>query len=231
MTGKASVVLAGDLGRLPEKLKMAGVETAGESAEPVKALALALSADAGAIVASGEAALSLTGALEALDPSERPALIALTSGGASLPNATVCSDPDEAVAAVQRLSGGQARKNTFLRRRISELLAGLCLPAGRSEHRYVLAALLMMASEPELSGLEPETLYPELARRFGVSEERVSESLDHAVRTVWRRCDSVTLSRMFHGKASRPTADEFLKTLFGSLYSTLGKSLWSPQIY
>lgn len=97
--------------------------------------------------------------------------------------------------------------------RTEKLLAALGMPSHLKGYLYLRTALELCRKDPEeLDGIT-KRLYPDVARKYGTSGDKVEHAIRHAIEAAWRRGNSSEWERLFGKQEKRPTNSEFIARL------------------
>lgn len=101
-----------------------------------------------------------------------------------------------------------------LRRRITEILIQLGVPAHVKGYRYAREAIVAAVETPSVLDGVTKVLYPKVAKVFQTTPSRVERTIRHAIEVAWDRGDLDTLQRFFgytvSGTKGKPTNSEFI---------------------
>ena len=100
---------------------------------------------------------------------------------------------------------------------ITDIMLNLGVPAHLRGYRYLREAVLMSADDMELVGSVTKLLYPEVARKFKVTDQKVERGIRNAIEVSWERGNTELFDEIFgysvqEGK-SRPTNSEYIARL------------------
>lgn len=89
--------------------------------------------------------------------------------------------------------------------------------ANQPGYRYLREAVLIASQEEEAVTSVTKLLYPEVARRFKVSDKQVERAIRSTIETAWIKGNQEVLHEVFSGHfektAARPTNTAVIKTL------------------
>lgn len=102
-------------------------------------------------------------------------------------------------------------------RYITDIMLDLGVPAHLRGYRYLREAVLMSIEDMELVGSVTKLLYPEIAKRFHATDQKVERGIRNAIEVSWERGNKETFKAIFgycaeEGK-SRPTNSEYIARL------------------
>ena len=100
---------------------------------------------------------------------------------------------------------------------ITEIMLNLGVPAHLRGYRYLREAVLMSAEDMELVGSVTKLLYPEVARKFKVTDQKVERGIRNAIEVSWERGNTELFDEIFGYSAQdgrvRPTNSEYIARL------------------
>lgn len=100
---------------------------------------------------------------------------------------------------------------------ITKLMVELGIPAHLRGYYYLREAVRMTAEEMELVGSVTKLLYPEIAKKFKCTGEKVERAIRNSIEVSWERGNTDLLESLFgysreDGK-KRPTNSEYIVVL------------------
>ena len=100
---------------------------------------------------------------------------------------------------------------------VTESMLDLGIPAHLRGYRYLREAVLMSMDDMELVGSVTKLLYPEVAKRFRVTDQKVERGIRNAIEVSWERGNKDAFREIFgyssqEGKG-RPTNSEYIARL------------------
>ena len=100
---------------------------------------------------------------------------------------------------------------------ITEIMLDLGIPAHLRGYRYLREAVIMSMDDMELVGSVTKLLYPEVAKRFHVTDQKVERGIRNAIEVSWERGNKDAFRDIFgysseEGKC-RPTNSEYIAHL------------------
>ena len=96
-----------------------------------------------------------------------------------------------------------------------------------SGHRYLVAALALVARKPELMDRSLiKGVYGAVAEQMGTTDSKVERGMRHAIEAAWDRCDPEVLYAWFGNSVSidkgRPTVGQFLGRMADEVRERVG---------
>ena len=80
---------------------------------------------------------------------------------------------------------------------ITEIMLNLGVPAHLRGYRYLREAVLMSAADMELVGSVTKLLYPEVAKKFKVTDQKVERGIRNAIEVSWERGNTELFDEIF----------------------------------
>lgn len=107
-----------------------------------------------------------------------------------------------------------AVKDYELEKYITEIMLDIGVPAHLRGYHYLRDAILITGRDMEVASSVTKLLYPEVARHFKTTDQKVERAIRNAIEVSWTRGNTDTFEKMFgysaaSGKA-RPTNSEYI---------------------
>ena len=100
---------------------------------------------------------------------------------------------------------------------ISGLMLELGIPAHLKGYQYLRTAINMCAEDMELIGSVTKLLYPDLARKYLTTDQKIERAIRNAIEVSWERGNSELFEKLFgysNGVGhSRPTNSEYIASV------------------
>lgn len=97
---------------------------------------------------------------------------------------------------------------------VTQLIGKLGIPANLLGYQYIRQSILLAIDNPEVLQQITSVLYPEVARKFNTTAQRVERNIRHAIEIAWKRTDIESLSEVFGSTVSpdkgKPTNSELI---------------------
>lgn len=100
---------------------------------------------------------------------------------------------------------------------ISGLMLELGIPAHLKGYQYLRTAINMCAEDMELIGSVTKLLYPDLAKKYMTTDQKIERAIRNAIEVSWERGNGELFERLFgysnsvgHG---RPTNSEYIASV------------------
>jgi hypothetical protein len=104
-----------------------------------------------------------------------------------------------------------------LERQISRFMLELGIPAHLRGYQFLRSAVLMCVQDMELVGSVTKLLYPDLARMYGTTAQKIERAIRNAIEVSWERGNSDIFEELFGyrntSEYSRPTNSEYIATV------------------
>lgn len=114
-------------------------------------------------------------------------------------------------------------ENTFRRRKnfVTKLMLELGVPAHLKGYHYIRSAVLMTVEDMEVVSSVTKLLYPDIAKQYGTTGQKVERAIRNAIEVSWQRGNMNAMERIFGFSAStgkgRPTNSEYIARLADEL--------------
>lgn len=100
---------------------------------------------------------------------------------------------------------------------VTRVMLELGMPAHLRGYHYLREAVCMSIENMELVGSVTKLLYPEIAKRFRTTDQKVERAIRNIIEVSWERGNETLMEEMFgysreHGK-KRPTNSEFIAAM------------------
>ncbi len=99
-------------------------------------------------------------------------------------------------------------------RHVTEFMLDMGVPAHLKGYHYLRAAILMAEEDMEVVGSVTKLLYPEIAKHFKTTEQKVERAIRNAIEVSWIRGNAETFEELFGYSAltgnGRPTNSEYI---------------------
>lgn len=100
---------------------------------------------------------------------------------------------------------------------VTEIMLDLGVPAHLRGYRYLREAVLMSMEDMELVGSVTKLLYPEIAKKFYATDQKVERGIRNAIEVSWLRGNKDTFIEIFgyssESGRTRPTNSEYIARL------------------
>ena len=100
---------------------------------------------------------------------------------------------------------------------ITNIMLDLGVPAHLRGYRYLREAVLMSMEDMELVGSVTKLLYPEIAKKFHATDQKVERGIRNAIEVSWMRGNQNTFIELFGYSSedghNRPTNSEYIARL------------------
>ncbi len=104
-----------------------------------------------------------------------------------------------------------------LEQEISEFMLELGIPAHLRGYQYLRSAIEMCTEDMELVGSVTKLLYPDLAKLYHTTDQKIERAIRNAIEVSWERGNGEMFERLFgycnSPEYSRPTNSEYIATV------------------
>lgn len=104
-----------------------------------------------------------------------------------------------------------------LEQEISAFMLELGIPAHLRGYQYLRSAVEMCTKDMELVGSVTKLLYPDLARLYHTTDQKIERAIRNAIEVSWERGNGDLFERLFgycnSPEYSRPTNSEYIATV------------------
>ena len=114
-------------------------------------------------------------------------------------------------------------ENTIIRRKnfVTKLMLDLGVPAHLKGYHYIRTAVLMAVDDMELVSSVTKLLYPDIAKEYKTTGQKVERAIRNAIEVSWQRGNMDAMERIFgfsaHTGKGRPTNSEYIARLADEL--------------
>lgn len=113
-----------------------------------------------------------------------------------------------------------------LEQAISGFMLELGVPAHLRGYQYLRSAVWMCAQDMELVGSVTKLLYPDLAKMYRTTDQKIERAIRNAIEVSWERGNSELFERLFgysnSNEYSRPTNSEYIAAVADYIRLTYG---------
>ena len=100
---------------------------------------------------------------------------------------------------------------------VTKIMLELGVPAHLKGYHYLREAILLSENDMEIVSSVTKLLYPEIAKKFRTTDQKVEQAIRNAIEVSWMRGNTDMIEELFgysanHGK-SRPTNSEYIARL------------------
>lgn len=104
-----------------------------------------------------------------------------------------------------------------LEKNVSEFMLELGIPAHLRGYQFLRSAVLLCVEDMELVGSVTKLLYPDLARLYETTPQKIERAIRNAIEVSWERGNGELFEELFGycnaGEYSRPTNSEYIATV------------------
>lgn len=105
---------------------------------------------------------------------------------------------------------------------ITKIMLDLGVPAHLKGYHYLREAVLLSEDDMEIVSSVTKLLYPEIAKKFHTTNQKVERAIRNAIEVSWMRGNTGMIEELFgysasHGKI-RPTNSEYIARLADKIH-------------
>lgn len=108
----------------------------------------------------------------------------------------------------------ESKKKIGLERYITRIMLDLGVPAHLKGYHYIREAILLSEQDMEVVSSVTKLLYPEIARSYKTTSQKVERAIRNAIEVSWNRGNTDTMEELFGyssaGGKNRPTNSEYI---------------------
>lgn len=97
---------------------------------------------------------------------------------------------------------------------VTKIMLDMGVPAHLKGYHYLRAAILLSEKDMETVSSVTKLLYPEIAKKFGTTDQKVERAIRNAIEVSWERGNPDTFMELFGYSAragkTRPTNSEYI---------------------
>ncbi len=112
--------------------------------------------------------------------------------------------------------------NTVLERYITDILLDVGVPAHLKGYHYIREAIMYSVRDREAVSSVTKLLYPEIAKRFKTTNQKVERAIRNAIEISWVRGNTQTFEEIFGYSTlsgmCRPTNSMYIAGLANKVY-------------
>ncbi len=110
------------------------------------------------------------------------------------------------------------QENILSRQELEQAISGFMLELGIPAHlrgyQYLRSAVEMCTKDMELVGSVTKLLYPDLAKLYKTTDQKIERAIRNAIEVSWERGNSALFEQLFgycnSNEYSRPTNSEYI---------------------
>ena len=104
-----------------------------------------------------------------------------------------------------------------LEQAISSFMLELGIPAHLRGYQYLRSAVEMCTEDMELVGSVTKLLYPDLAKMYKTTDQKIERAIRNAIEVSWERGNSALFEQLFgycnSNEYTRPTNSEYIASV------------------
>ncbi len=110
--------------------------------------------------------------------------------------------------------GYDGTENVRLEQYVTEVMLEMGVPAHLKGYHYLRASIVMAKEDMEVVGSVTKLLYPEIAKMYKTTEQKVERAIRNAIEVSWTRGNAQTFEELFgysvQSGTGRPTNSEYI---------------------
>ena len=119
-------------------------------------------------------------------------------------------------------------EETELIKYVTKIMLDIGVPAHLKGYHYLRMAIVMAEKDMEVVGSVTKLLYPEIARKFKTTEQKVERAIRNAIEVSWQRGNADTFANLFGYSVQtgnvRPTNSEYIAQIADKISLDIRKS-------
>lgn len=108
----------------------------------------------------------------------------------------------------------ESKEDAQLVKCVTDIMLDMGVPAHLKGYHYLRAAIMMTEKDMEIVGSVTKLLYPEIAKMFHTTEQKVERAIRNAIEVSWTRGNADTFEELFGYSVltgqGRPTNSEYI---------------------
>lgn len=110
---------------------------------------------------------------------------------------------------------------------VTAIMLDIGVPAHLKGYHYLRTAIVLVKEDMEVAGSVTKLLYPDIARKYKTTEQKVERAIRNAIEVSWERGNAETFEELFgysvrSGKG-RPTNSEYIAQIADKINLELRK--------
>ncbi len=105
-------------------------------------------------------------------------------------------------------------KQVKMERKVTDMMLDMGVPAHLNGFRYLRKSIMMCIEDMELVSSVTKLLYPEIAKTFKTTDQKVERAIRNAIEVSWERGNEDTFEELFGYSCTdgkhRPTNSEYI---------------------
>ena len=105
-------------------------------------------------------------------------------------------------------------KDIYKQKYVTQLMLDMGVPAHLKGYHYLREAILLSEDDMEIVGSVTKLLYPQIAKKFRTTDQKVERAIRNAIEVSWTRGNAETMEAFFGYSAKtgkgRPTNSEYI---------------------
>lgn len=113
------------------------------------------------------------------------------------------------------------KQEDVIEEQVTSVMLEMGIPVHLNGFRYLRRSILMCMNDMELVSSVTKLLYPEIAKRYKTTDQKVERAIRNAIEVSWERGNEVTVKQLFGYSANdsgyRPTNSEYIAGIADSV--------------
>lgn len=106
------------------------------------------------------------------------------------------------------------KQEDVMEEQVTSVMLEMGIPVHLNGFRYLRRSILMCMNDMELVSSVTKLLYPEIAKKYKTTDQKVERAIRNAIEVSWERGNEVTVQQLFGYSANdcvhRPTNSEYI---------------------
>lgn len=122
--------------------------------------------------------------------------------------------------------GADKTEETEVIKYVTKVMLDIGVPAHLKGYHYLRTAIMVTKEDMEVAGSVTKLLYPDIAKKYKTTEQKVERAIRNAIEVSWERGNAETFEELFgysvrNGKG-RPTNSEYIAQIADRINLELG---------
>ena len=116
---------------------------------------------------------------------------------------------------------GMCTNEDLLEEQVTQMMLEMGIPVHLNGFRYLRRSVIMCMDDMELVSSVTKLLYPEVAKKFKTTDQKVERAIRNAIEVSWERGNELALGQLFgyspNDSCHRPTNSEYIAGIADSV--------------
>lgn len=125
--------------------------------------------------------------------------------------------------------GYDGAENVKLEQYVTEVMHEMGVPAHLKGYQYLRSSIIMAKEDMEIVGSVTKLLYPEIAKKYKTTEQKVERAIRNAIEVSWMRGNGDIFEELFGYSAQtgtgRPTNSEYIAQIADKISLDMRKEM------